>query len=478
MADVTAYADGTFLTDLQMRNDHAMRLPLGGPMDYSATIRQGAAVVFTSGTIHHAWATEWRHVFRSDTFLPTSDTHNVQHDVAYLIRAGVLPNYDLTSGIDSGYIDSYATTNVAPLANPGWDPAMPSGGHRDDIGAMPGWYARWLKCQSWEAARQGITMANGAGSIPWHHWDPVKEDYLSLKDFPSLWIDNSDRGESDLQPKVPEGPWYLDNAHAPAVGFVPYLLTGDRYYLDQINAQASRQVFGMWDEPRKDGKGIVMTGTDAFEVRAQVWTFRSIIEAAWANPDSSPTKKYWLEVYDNNIAHILTWVMPTWTEAAGELAGYHYGVYGYTQMAPWQQDYYVSVLGMAFGLRVRNSSAPLKIAKWAQRFQIGRFTHQADGFGWSSGGGYQITIASAPYTWLNTWPELGSANDARNDLPTDGSDFTALGLMMLATIYNITSNGEALAAYNALKAKNAAGAQTSDYQTRYPQFHIVPIEGY
>jgi hypothetical protein len=73
---------------------------------------------------------------------------------------------------------------------------------------------------------------------------------------------------------------------------------------------------------------------------------------------------------------------------------------------------------------------------------------------------------------------MAAANPRDDNLPQDGGDWVALGLMTLATIYNVTGNKQALASYNSLKAKNAPGAAISDYQTRYPQFHIVPIEGY
>ena len=44
-------------------------------------------------------------------------------------------------------------------------------------------------------------------------------------------------------------------------------MTGDRYYLDQLNAQATFSVFSDWPVYRENGLGLVANGSD--EVRAQ-----------------------------------------------------------------------------------------------------------------------------------------------------------------------------------------------------------------
>ena len=52
----------------------------------------------------------------------------------------------------------------------------------------------------------------------------------------------------------------------PDLSYVAYLMTGDRYYLDQLNAQATFSVFSDWPVYRENGLGLVANGSD--EVRA------------------------------------------------------------------------------------------------------------------------------------------------------------------------------------------------------------------
>jgi hypothetical protein len=210
-----------------------------------------------------------------------------------------------------------------------------------------------------------------------------------------------------------------------------------------------------------------------------VWTFRNLIEMAWAVPDTHPSRLYWRRLLQNNYDFVLNVMIPAWTKRAGQVAGYYYGVYGSTQMAPWQQDYAVSVIGIADSLRPYNDTAALRMMKWAAGFNVGRFTHGAEGFGLGAAVEYQLYISDNTSNdetrWYETWAKMGAANPHDDELPQDGGDWVALGLMTLATIYNVTGNARALTEYNRLKSKNAPGAAISDYQTRYPQFHIVPV---
>ncbi len=472
VVDVTAYADGTFQTDAQFRNDYSMQ-STGGTVNYTATISQSGSVVYASPTLTHYQYTVWRRVFHTSG-APTSDTHNVQRDIAYFIKAGALPNYDLTSGIADSAIGRVASTNIVPLSNPGFTKYMPTGGGRDDIGPMPAWHARWLKSQNANAARVAIAMGNGGGSIPWHHFDPVTRDYITLDKYPTLWIDDSNRGDVDLAQPVLDTSWTLDNAHAPDVAFIPYLFTGERYFLDELNAQASRQILALWPAPRQNGKGI--TFNEAFEVRAQGWTYRTISEAAWSNPDGTATKAYWQRIVNNNHDEILNSIIPTWNSKAKETAGYFFGASRGDAMliAPWQQDF---VMSGFLASSLRGDAKVNRIISWAQNWHLGRFTRQAQGHGWAAATSYQYTVSTPAGVVHDTWAALAASNGGGNTLVADGSNFVTLSLMTLAGLYNVSGNGDALSVYNRIKAQNLNGFRLSDYQTRYPQFHIVPVSG-
>src|SRR5262249_48378245 len=135
--------------------------------------------------------------------------------------------------------------------------------------------------------------------------------------------------------------WYPDVSHQPDLSYDAYLMTGDHYYLDQLNAQATFDLLSLWPTNRQDGLGLVANGLS--EVRAQAWSLRQIDEAAWANPDGSPEKAYFTQIANNNW-HWLVTQLPTWTAQEGQAYGYIPGSYGDGQMAPWQQDFFASTV--------------------------------------------------------------------------------------------------------------------------------------
>ena len=120
-------------------------------------------------------------------------------------------------------------------------------------------------------------------------------------------------------------------------------MTGDRYYLDQLNAQATFAILKDYSPSRQNGLGLVANGLD--QVRQQAWSLRQIDEVAWANPDGSAEKAYFSQIAANNW-HWLVTQLPTWTAQEGQAYGHIPGTYSSSglSMAPWQQDYFASTV--------------------------------------------------------------------------------------------------------------------------------------
>ena len=80
-----------------------------------------------------------------------------------------------------------------------------------------------------------------------------------------------------------------DNAHQPSLAFVPYLLTGDRYYAEEMAFWAN---YGMLRTAATDGvrgaEGILASN----EVRGIAWALRNLADAAAYYPDASPVSAY------------------------------------------------------------------------------------------------------------------------------------------------------------------------------------------
>ncbi|MGH7213140.1 MAG: beta strand repeat-containing protein, partial [Acetobacteraceae bacterium] len=252
--DITDYADGTTSTDVAFNNDIAMSAT-GGTAVYDATITQNGAVAFQQSAITQYQYTAWDQTFTSNG----APGVNVQHDIAALEKTGLIQNYDLTTGVATSQITGTETTQLesvgfdSVLGNTGIYKGMPDTGARWDIGTTTEGNALWLMTQNATAAEYALDQANAAGSVPWHMLDPTTGNYLTAAAYPTLWVDP--RGGTSVGyrttaltqplPTAAQTGWSLDVAHQPDNDYVAYLMTGDRYYLDQLNAQASYDVLSM-----------------------------------------------------------------------------------------------------------------------------------------------------------------------------------------------------------------------------------------
>src|SRR3954470_2552714 len=93
-----------------------------------------------------------------------------------------------------------------------------------------------------------------------------------------------------------------DNAHHPSLAFVPYLLTGERYFADELAYWANFSLLGSFasDDNRKGAQGLLIGN----EVRGIGWALRSLGDAAAYLPDGSPLKSYLAAKTLANLAYL------------------------------------------------------------------------------------------------------------------------------------------------------------------------------
>jgi hypothetical protein len=96
--------------------------------------------------------------------------------------------------------------------------------------------------------------------------------------------------------------------HFPSVGYLPYLLTGKYYYMEE--AQMESAYLLAWPQgclntqggSSRQGNAGYITLTQNNEVRGAAWNFRSLVYAAAASPDGTPEKAYFDWYVRQNIA--------------------------------------------------------------------------------------------------------------------------------------------------------------------------------
>src|SRR5262249_19208 len=154
--------------------------------------------------------------------------------------------------------------------------------------------------------------------------------------------------------------------------YIAALLTGNQYYLDELQNQAD---FGLLNNdpvylqnPLGIFAGEAAAGDG--EVRGTAWDLRQIADAAYLTPASDPMKAYFTQILNNNIDWLTsTYITNHPLAGAGQVEGWIPGSNGAVE-APWQEDF----LAMSLGKIVEQGfSSALPVAQWMVNFEAGRF---------------------------------------------------------------------------------------------------------
>lgn len=272
--------------------------------------------------VPHQGMSRWTRQFWLGTPVPNI---SINHNLGYISRSKLIPNYDLGRIVPEATIASrYATwtSAVKTLYGAGvWERGMPAAGGRQDLGLYPSWTARWLYTGDWRMAEIAIGQAELSGAWPMclREGDPTAtrtfdEDkkipgigrIVSINQGarPTLWFRQGRLtwSESAAVDKVTAvGPmvstkWSPDVAHHPDISSAQYLLTGDYYFLEQMWFSASYTAMDNNAGAKSTPLGRGPTGSEGgmypWESRGQGWCLRTRIHAASISPDHTPEKKY------------------------------------------------------------------------------------------------------------------------------------------------------------------------------------------
>jgi Ca2+-binding RTX toxin-like protein len=448
--DIRVLADGTVRTDVILGNEQLYNV-VHQTFNYDVRIVQNGATVF-SDTVEHVPLTTWREqIWKGGE----PDVHVVQ-DSAYLVESRAVPAFDPTLGFNASAITqqaaSLATSDTTPMGNAIIRKFMPEVGGRDDLGLMPTWNSAALLSQDPTAYNTMRETAEQAGSVPWH-FRTSSDGYVDITErttFWNMWIHyqhmpQADRPHSSITSAQRNG-WSVDMPHKPALNYVPYLLTGDRYFLDGLKAEASYASSFIRPDLRRNGEGVI----DSSEVRARAWTLRDLSDAAYIVPDADVQKDSLNEIVANNVRFYNTKYAGNadpWN--TGETAGFVSVTE--TSMSPWQNDF----VRMAMTLVDQRGQGDLTpFFNWSENWVAGRFLNADLGFNPLSGEDYFFDTlskvdGSKPKDWAALWA-LRSNDTAAWGSVSSPEGYTAHARGSLASSFSVTGSPEYAEAYGFL----------------------------
>lgn len=494
VADISLRADRTMWVDLWLRNDVAMQ-PGGGIANYALRLEMDGQEVLRTADIRQFQYQAWGRRFGT---LPggvaAAEPPILRPNSVYLAATGAIANYDATLGVAERLLnDAHGIASAAdwnrPLGTRGITQYMPTTGGRADIGPATLWQTAWITSGDTRAAIVSLGQAEASGSVPWHMWDTQGGDgrsggWLTAQRWPRLWTDGrGGRPPTGLLQHVSDDTgWTPDTSHVPDLCYIPYLLTGRRAFLDQLQAQAAWCIMSCWPAATARGERLDLDRAEAVNVirgnqlRGGAWALRQIDEAGWISPDGDPLREY----FQRSAAGHWRWLLsqiPEWAALQGETQGWAPIDYGDgTGMAPWQQDFFASTVAAAARRGSRDARAVLE---WMSRWLVGRFHAEQRGFRRHDGAAYVLAIRpQGGGAVFRTWSEVGRQTAARGWSNGDGWSksegyYGQTALMSLALIADVLGSAEARETFDWLSASGAPFTSAQDF-ARDPTFAIIP----
>jgi hypothetical protein len=289
-----------------------------------------AKTVYVNPNVTMYYATVWT---KSYWFGKTPEPQiNVDHNVAYLAATKFVPNFDpsLKRAFTERVIAAdYAGWQKRPrdLYQQGlWRRGMGATGGRADIGIEPGWMAQWLFTGDWRHRDVALGQADLAGAWSVHVFEGNpdrrfdKDQKISaLGRALSIYARPTERlfaaakkgGTIAIHRRSGRSVWQFDSAHEPDPFSVPYMLTGDWWYLFSLQMWAGSDALIEAYHNRADEAppyvallrvaSPVIAGFSS-QVRGNAWALRNRARAAFFSPDGSPEQVYFHAITNDMIA--------------------------------------------------------------------------------------------------------------------------------------------------------------------------------
>jgi hypothetical protein len=458
----------------------------------------GGKSVYTKAGLTHYNHARWRKLF---WFNGSEPQLNVKLNTSYLLDSKALQNFDRTLTMAESNLSALQTKWTGAITEPmniGMAvPYMPQTGGREDIGMLPAWAATYLLSMDKRAAQATMGTATLAGSWSAHYRDKNTGRPISLLDYPYMTVYGHSGDTVNPVTRKAEAfpacatttacntPYTHDSAHEPAFAYLPYLVTGDYYYLEELQFWAMWNQFSSNPGYRQNIKGLLQQE----QVRAQAWSMRTLAEAAYITPDSDRLKSHFAQILTSN----LDWYNDTYTNnaTANKLGiivnGYAMGYNDGKGMAPWMDDFFTSAISHVSELGFDKANALLL---WKAKFPVDRMT--APGVCWIDGSIYALNIRdSATSPFYATMAEAYNASHTTDFLGMACAG-TAMATSLNLKVGEMTGYSGATAGYPsnmqpalaaAADAYGVAGKAAwtlfmsrtvkPDYRTA-PQFAIVP----
>lgn len=378
---------------------------------YDVAVTLNGAVAFEQKGLTHLHHARWREVF----WIGQQPAIDVKIDGRYLMDTKAVSNYapiTIPPDRELANLDKQITaSNTGPMTIGPLVAYMGTTGGRGDIGPLPTWSVMWLLSMDKRARKAMMAAADGSGSWSIHYRDektgyPVRTDsdanknittHWNLREYGPLPVPRYVGGDGSLG----DTPFTEDTAHQPSLAYLPYLVTGDYFYLEELQFWASSNQLGT-AATNHAGQGLVHWQ----QVRGQAWSLRTLGHAAYITPDDHPLKAYFEKQVENNIAFYYETYVVGNPNKLGVYDGSGKNAFQVDSPAIWQMGF----LSWSFAyLAELGYDKALDIHKWFAKLLVGLMTDP--GYCWIQAASPRVKFRDGPGMPLyDSYDQLYKAN--------------------------------------------------------------------
>lgn len=382
--------------------------------NYTPSVSIGGAVVFDNGgaTLSHYGHTRWS----AESWIGGDPQVTPRHDTDYLRATRLVPNY-LPDAPTAARLDSLSRT-YTPYQRGDWTAYFPTTGFQNQIGLLPLWDALYVTSGADPRAYAAV-LANGKAiygfPIDWR--DSLTGETVMPSNRPDWSVLGRNGGGSN---DWSAGPLTWDGAHHGSAGYLAYLLTGDHYYLEAMQSQAATAYlmvattdFYSPDAPTPNlGTSRRLIG----QTRGYAWALRTVSQLAAIGPADDAIVNDYRALLAGNITHLMNLRTAIVPDGIGYVFEGNQNNYGTGGVAPWQQHFFIQVLGMGSDLEpLANMAAFNALRDYHYRGVVG-ILGDASGYCFNQAGVYTLKSNDGssihPNAWFKSWSQVYSTTFA------------------------------------------------------------------
>lgn len=307
--DTRIYKDNSYRISITVKNNRNASGAKTCPINVSISIN--GAVVYTASNLNLSYLAQFNQVFTGNGLVESS----IVPDFETMQVARVLPRYQAFGSRNPEYNSSgpnFEPLKIGDLVYPFSAPGI-----RPDIGLLPEWAAHYIHFKKASAREYTLKMGRNCSGAVSMHVDEEDDSLLHLDadnsglflSWMNGFIDNGILGGESTEGIGINYYSEVGAAHTPQLAWLPYLLTGDRYYLREMKYWGNHCMISvLFNRNTMAGANVPGAGIICWnQLRDIAWGMRDLsICAAWL-PDADIDKSYFVTKLANNVTH-LNWL--------------------------------------------------------------------------------------------------------------------------------------------------------------------------